>query len=305
MSLPASVEKFFLQLRAEIDKHLDKNEADRLEEFSHILYQRFPFAEASNRNLLDFFGNAYGSWRFVQKLDRNRPKIRIFNPDYEQHGWVSNSTIVAVLSKDMPFIRDSIRAEFHRRGIAIHQIYAALYSAERTKEGSLKSLMARESDDSDEHVDEVLMYLEVARHSDPSTLANLVSTLEDIMSEVRLVVDDFNDMSARVHETIETISSTDAELCSDSVKENLAFLQWTQQNNFTFLGFERLAVSGKGKHRKVERVKGSELGLMKLRNSRGAENLQRELVGDLSTNPVANSHRIHSKIYTITILQLS
>jgi len=295
MSLPASVEKFFLQLRAEIDKHLDKNEADRLEEFSHILYQRFPFAEASDRNLLDFFGNAYGSWRFVQKLDRNRPKIRIFNPDYEQHGWVSNSTIVAVLSKDMPFIRDSIRAEFHRRGIAIHQIYAALYSAERTKEGSLKSLMARESDDSDEHVDEVLMYLEVARHSDPSTLANLVSTLEDIMSEVRLVVDDFNDMSARVHETIETISSTDAELCSDSVKENLAFLQWTQQNNFTFLGFERLAVSGKGKHRKVERVKGSELGLMKLRNSRGAENLQRELVGDLSTNPVANQQITFAK----------
>lgn len=288
MSLPASVEKFFVQLRAEMDKHLAPSEADKLDEFAHILYQRFPFAEAGDRSLLDLFGNTYGSWRFVQKLDRRRPKIRIFNPDFEQHGWVSNSTIVAVLSRDMPFIRDSIRAEFHRRGIAIHQIYAALYSAERDAEGRLVSFHARESDDANEHVDEVLMYLEVSRHSDPSTLADLTSTLEDIMSEVKLVVDDFSAMSQRVHETVDAIANTGIDFCSDSLKENIAFLNWTLQNNFTFLGFERLSVTGKGKKLSVQRVEGSELGIMRLRASRGPDNLKRELVGDLTDSPVAH-----------------
>lgn len=288
MSLPASVEKFFKQLRAEMDKHLASDEADKLDEFAHILYQRFPFAEAGDRSLLDIFGNTYGSWRFVQKLDRNRPKIRIFNPDYEQHGWVSNSTIVAVLSRDMPFIRDSIRAEFHRRGIAIHQIYAALYSAERDKQGQLISLHAREIDEGSQHVDEVLMYLEVARHSDPQTLADLVKTLEDIMFEVRLVVDDFVEITQRVHETVDAIANTGVDICSDSLKENIAFLNWSLQNNFTFLGFERLAVSGKGKKLVVNRVAGSELGIMRLRESRGPDNLRRELAGDLMDSPVAH-----------------
>ncbi len=288
MSLPASVEKFFVQLRAEMEKHLATSEADKLDEFAHILYQRFPFAEACDRRLLDLFGNTYGSWRFVQKLDRRRPKIRIFNPDYEQHGWVSNSTIVAVLSRDMPFIRDSIRAEFHRRGIAIHQIYAALYSAERDADGRLVSFHARESDDASDHVDEVLMYMEVARHSDPSTLADLTSTLEDIMSEVTLVVDDFSEMTQRVHETVDAIANTGIDYCSDSLKENMAFLNWTLQNNFTFLGFERLSVKGKGKKLSVQRAEGSELGIMRLRTSRGPDNLKRELLGDLTDSPVAH-----------------
>jgi glutamate dehydrogenase len=170
MSLPASVEKFFTQLRAEIDKHVSPDEAAQVDHFAHILYQRYPFTETVGRSVIDLFGNAYGSWKFVQKLDRQRPKIRIFNPDYEQHGWVSNSTIVAVLSRDMPFIRDSIRAEFHRRGIAIHQIYAALYTAERNAEGQLEAIYARAPDDVDDSNGEVLLYLEVARHSDSLAL---------------------------------------------------------------------------------------------------------------------------------------
>ena len=288
MSLPASVEKFFTQLRAEIDKHVSPDEAAQVDHFAHILYQRYPFTETVGRSVIDLFGNAYGSWKFVQKLDRQRPKIRIFNPDYEQHGWVSNSTIVAVLSRDMPFIRDSIRAEFHRRGIAIHQIYAALYTAERNAEGQLEAIYARAPDDVDDSNGEVLLYLEVARHSDSLALSKLKSTLEDIMSEVRLVVDDFAEMTQRVHDTVDAIANTGIDFCSDSLKENVAFLHWSLQNNFTFLGFERLAVSGRGKKQTVKRVEGSALGLMRLRESRGPDNLRRELVGDLVDTPVAH-----------------
>jgi len=294
MSLPSQQDKFFASFDEEARHHLNGEQFDAVHAFSRILYRRYPLHELSDRNIHDVFGNAYSSWRFIQNLDRQRPKIRIFNPEYEKHGWVSNSTIVVVLSKDMSFIRDSIRAEFHRRGIAIHQIYAALFSTERDADHCLVSCSERSADERGDD-DEVLLYMEISLHTELNVLQDLEATLYSVMNEVRIVNEDFNVMRQRVEDTIDAISQTPEDLCSDSLKENVAFLKWSLDNNFTFLGYECLTVTGTGKKLAIVREEGSELGLMRLRTSRGAENLMSELVGDLKDTPVARQQLTFAK----------
>ena len=36
-------------------------------------------------------------------------KIRIYNPNQEEHGWHSTHTIIEILMEDMPFLVDSVR----------------------------------------------------------------------------------------------------------------------------------------------------------------------------------------------------
>lgn len=294
MSLPIQQDKFFAMLDDEIVNHLSVEHQQQVIDFSRILYQRYPLSEITDRTIQDVFGNAFSSWRFIQNLDRSRPKIRIFNPEYEKHGWVSNATVVAVLSRDMSFIRDSLRAEFHRRGIAIHQIYAALFSAKRDEHNHLISFEQRVSDDRSND-DEVLLYMEISRHSDSRVLEELETTLASIMEEVRIVNDDFDAMRQRIEETINAISETPDNCCSDPLKENIAFLRWTLDNNFTFLGYECLTVKGSGKTLNISRKPGSELGVMRLRSSRGAENLRSELIGSLKNTDIAKQQLTFAK----------
>ncbi len=294
MSLPIQQDKFFAMLDEEIVNHLSVEHQQQVIDFSRILYQRYPLSEITDRTIQDVFGNAFSSWRFIQNLDRSRPKIRIFNPEYEKHGWVSNATVVAVLSRDMSFIRDSLRAEFHRRGIAIHQIYAALFSAKRDEHNHLISFEQRVSDDRSND-DEVLLYMEISRHSDSRVLEELETTLASIMEEVRIVNDDFDAMRQRIEEIINAISETPDNCCSDPLKENIAFLRWTLDNNFTFLGYECLAVRGSGKTLNISRKPGSELGVMRLRSSRGAENLRSELIGSLKDTDIAKQQLTFAK----------
>ena len=45
--------------------------------------------------------------------------MRVYNPDFEQHGWQSPHTVIEIVTDDMPFIVDSVTMELGRQGYAI------------------------------------------------------------------------------------------------------------------------------------------------------------------------------------------
>ena len=42
--------------------------------------------------------------------------MRVYNPDFEQHGWQSPHTVVEIVTDDMPFLVDSVTMELSRQG---------------------------------------------------------------------------------------------------------------------------------------------------------------------------------------------
>ena len=101
--------------------------------------------------------------------------MRIFNPDFEEHGGVTY-IFVAVLHEDMPFLVDSVRIELNRRGWTVHAIQNAVLAVARDGQHQLKAL-ASPRDENAPDARESLMVIEVDRHSDPESLAKIEKQL--------------------------------------------------------------------------------------------------------------------------------
>ena len=42
--------------------------------------------------------------------------MRVYNPQFEEHGWQSTHTAVEIVTDDMPFLIDSVSMELNRAG---------------------------------------------------------------------------------------------------------------------------------------------------------------------------------------------
>ncbi|MCB1058142.1 MAG: NAD-glutamate dehydrogenase, partial [Acidobacteria bacterium] len=67
------------------------------------------YASASPDDLLetqpeDLLGAALALWSLARVRQPGRAKVRVYNPQVEDHGWQSRHTVVEVVNDDMPFL---------------------------------------------------------------------------------------------------------------------------------------------------------------------------------------------------------
>ena len=79
----------------QIKTNLPENRATELIGFAEVYYASASVSDLMEWNLEDLYGSTLACWQFIQQRKREQPKIRVFNPDYEQHGWQSTHTIIA------------------------------------------------------------------------------------------------------------------------------------------------------------------------------------------------------------------
>lgn len=70
----------------------------------------------------------------------------------------------------------------------------------------------------------------------------LARELEQVLGEVRAVVEDFGPMKARLHELLASIDANESNTDVEEKAEIKVFLQWLVDNHFTFLGYEEFEV---------------------------------------------------------------
>ncbi|MGB1139852.1 MAG: NAD-glutamate dehydrogenase, partial [Halioglobus sp.] len=214
------------------------------------------------------------------------PKIKIFNPDMQAHGWESDNTVLVVLCPGFPFTTNSIRAELNRQNLRIHTIASCNLAGTRDASGSLTKVVAAEHGEQFGTPAEALMYFEITRHTDLGQLEPLKEALLEILAEVSVVVGDFPAMCERLQESAQQIAGSDC-VVRDYRDEAIAFLQWIEHDNMTFLGYEYLAVSGKGEGHTVSVQPEQSLGLLRERQDSG----ERDLATDLERLSLEQFHR--------------
>ena len=114
-----------------IDERNDKEQAKRIKLFAELYYDGAPAVELNQRNPEDLYGATVSCWLFIQQHNTEQPKVRVFNPDFEAHGWQSTHTVIEVLAQEMPFLIDSVRLELNRRQMSIHSINSCVAHVER------------------------------------------------------------------------------------------------------------------------------------------------------------------------------
>ena len=236
----ASKADFQHQLQAALAQHVGDQALPQVALFAEQFFGIVSLDELTQRRLGDLAGCTLSSWRLLERFD-GKPLVRVYNPDYEKHGWQSTHTAVEVLHADLPFLVDSVRMELNRHGYSIHTLQNSVFSVKRSKNGELQQILGKGSDGKDVQR-EALMYLEIDRCANAGELRNLEKALLEVLGEVRLAVADFAPMKARAEQLLAWLGKAKLKVDGAEVAEVKTFLEYLLDNHFTFLGYEEFSV---------------------------------------------------------------
>ena len=262
----ASKDQFFEQLAEAFADKLAKTEARKVVEFAKQHYAHSPLEELVSRRFSDTYGAVLAAWQFLQKRSAEETPVTVFNPDLESDGWQSTHSVIFILHPNIPFLIDSLRMAINRREIGTHSIQHSILQVERDGNGKLKKLHSAKKSSAASY--EALIVLEIDRHSDPADLRGLEETLQSVLHEVRIAVDDFPIVKDKVSEILGELDATTAGISEEDKEEARAFLGWLTEDHFTFLGYDEYDFVKEKQGMAVRRVENSELGIFRVNNER-------------------------------------
>src|SRR5262249_20571149 len=97
----------------------------------------------------------------------------------------------------------------------------------------------------------------------PDTLAEIKYLLEKVLADVRAATADWKQMRARAADLIASLDKAPGRLAADEVAEAKAFLQWLNDDHFTYLGYREYDFLGEGSAATISTPPKSGLGILR------------------------------------------
>ncbi|MGH2881088.1 MAG: NAD-glutamate dehydrogenase, partial [Solirubrobacteraceae bacterium] len=233
------------------------------EAFVRQYYQWVPAEDLADRNPLDLYGAAVAHYNLAQQRKPGESKVRVYNPDFEQHGWQSPHTLIEIVTDDMPFIVDSVTMQLGRLGYGIDLVIHPVIRVRRDAEGQMTEVLDHDAT-AEDATRESVVHVEVGREHDRAKLDQLRNTIDRVLADVRAAVEDWQEMRSRAQALIEELDRepppTVAPALTDETK---AFLGWLNEDNFTFLGYREYDLIDDGDQARLQPIEGSGLGILR------------------------------------------
>ncbi|HYH76983.1 MAG TPA: NAD-glutamate dehydrogenase domain-containing protein, partial [Arthrobacter sp.] len=195
----------------------------------------------------------------------------------------ADSSVVYVVTDDMPFLVDSVNAELVRQNSAIHLVNHPLFVVTRNRESgqlvkvdrvpsqfgissgdtaampSLSHLIA--TGDNTSHM-ESWIAVEIDRTSEDAKAALLVG-LERVLGDVRAAVEDWPKMRNKALQIAESLDKVAKPAQIVELRQAQDLLRWLDEGNFTFLGYREYDLINVDGEDVLELREGSGLGLLR------------------------------------------
>jgi glutamate dehydrogenase len=219
-----------------VRQKLTGEERAAFEQFVHQYYAGTAAADLWEFEVMDLYGAALSHWNFAKQREPGSSKIRVYNPQVEEHGWQSTHAIVEIVTDDMPFLVDSIRMAINRRGLTIHLLIHPVIRLRRDANGRAIAAVAPD-DESADAVTEAVMHAEVDRQTEPEAIAGTVEEIRSVLDDVRVAVTDWTPMRKRLAAILDEVKKSPPPLPKSEVEEAIAFLEWIDDDHFSFFGY--------------------------------------------------------------------
>ncbi|QFG24044.1 NAD-glutamate dehydrogenase [Actinomadura sp. WMMB 499] len=203
--------------------------------YLRLYYRHVAPEDLLERDPADVCGPAMAHRLLAEERPQGRPKVRVFTPTVEEHGWDPGHTVVQVVTDDMPFLVDSVTMELARHQLAVHLVVHPLLGVDRDVAGHMNGFRGKLDMPTD--IDESWMYIEVDRTSDRALLEGLEKDLLRILQDVRVAFEDGPKMRARAGEIADAVRGDGPELPEKELAEGVELLDWLADGHFTFLGY--------------------------------------------------------------------
>jgi glutamate dehydrogenase len=181
-------------------------------------------------------GIAEHSWSFLLQRKLGTPKIA-----FAPAGATPAIAVLEILNDNMPFLVDSVVGELNERGADIRLLVHPVFAVERNEAGKLVAFKGTHNSGG---ARESFIHIHIEGIEDAARRADIVRALEDALADVRVCVQDWRPMLARVNEIAAELKANPPPLPADEIAEAIEFLQWVAADNFTLLGARDYAFTG-------------------------------------------------------------
>ncbi|MBZ0216814.1 MAG: NAD-glutamate dehydrogenase, partial [Fimbriimonadaceae bacterium] len=207
---------------------------------------------------------ALSALSFISKRSIGEPKIRVTNPNItarSEFGLEAPITSIDIVNDNMPFLVDSVMGELQERGLSVHLVLHPILSIKRNKSGRRAGAIAGNDVDAEGNR-ESLIQIHVDRIDRDSEREEIVTALEAVLTDVRLVVADWRKMLARLDDVIADFKTSPPPIPVEEIAEGIQFLNWLMEDNFTFLGMREYHFDNKNPEGRFEQIKGTGMGIL-------------------------------------------
>lgn len=167
--------------------------------------------------------------------------------------------IVSVLTPEMPFLVDSVSMAIRAAGSSIDWL---IHPVMRVQRGDDHQRVAISPRGQDEGTEETCLCVEFEPLANADDYAALRTQLERVVEDLQAVVSDYVPMRRRVQGMVAELKYPGPGCDNAQFEEAIAFLEWLDDNHFTYLGFKETRLAGDADG-SLENVPDSGLGLLR------------------------------------------
>ena len=235
------------------------------EVFTKALLARTPAEELAEKPSTSWAGMAISLLKYWRERKSTEIKVRVYNPNLEEHGWESTRTVVEVINDDMPFLVDSTSIAVQNCGLISHLIVHPVLSVQRDAGGHLLSFAAAGAGLGK---NESIMHFQLERVTEADALESLRVAVVNCLNDVRACVNDFQAMRGKALAIAAELPTRHSPHAPSVVAEAAEFLSWLAADHFTMLGYREYAAANEGGLEVLKAVPGSGLGMLRADESK-------------------------------------
>ncbi|MBL8675931.1 MAG: NAD-glutamate dehydrogenase, partial [Alphaproteobacteria bacterium] len=230
--------------------------------FTKLFYGNVSLEDLSEVSLDALVNATYEMWEFSLDRKPNQPKIKCFVEKREVNGVHVSQTIIELVNDNKPFLVDSVAGAINSLGYSIHLIIHPVMQVERDASHHLKKVFNR-AQETKKGSYESFIRCEILGPRSPAKLKALKQEVERSLEDVEASVEGWLPMRKHLEEAIVNLKENPPSISKEAFEESVYFLEWIEDNHFTFLGYCEYSLNERKEknHRIVVLKKG--LGILK------------------------------------------
>ncbi len=229
--------ELFEEIAALASGRLGGGELDAALSFIALYYAGVSQEDLAERRPDDLYGAAVAHLNLARRRAPGEAKVRVYNPEIEQHGWQSTHTIVEIVTDDLPFLVDSVRMVLNARGYTSHLVIHPVMRVRREAGGRIEAVLPVEEAGGGGTDVEAVIHIETDRQTERGVLDAIAAEMLAALGDVQVAVEDWGGMRERMRLAIEELDALPPSDGGEEREEVKAFLEWIEDNHFTFLGY--------------------------------------------------------------------
>ncbi len=216
------------------------------QQFNHFVrhyYYAVPYDSLSERSLHDLKNAALTHYELGSKRGASEFNMRIFDPDVETDGWSCKYTVLDVVSRDRPFLVDSVNMALNRLGLKVHLVVHPVFVSRRDDQGRLVRIAAPHVADFLDGIHESYLHCQIDRPASAAEVERLRTELKKTFALIDAAVEDWPKLRTKAKRTCGNLHGKLQESKDPDSADDAEFFKWLATGNFALLGYCEFRVS--------------------------------------------------------------